>query len=124
MRKRSCRLTASGTTKTPHQARDNHDQPPQHRFAEPPTLALLPETVDPDAWLSHYHHHRYRRHVNSQGAMQLWKSTYYVGQVYRNQTVSVRLDAPQRVIHLEIGNSLSTRRRYTWLIINRRSKHS
>ena len=90
----------------PHQGRDNHDQPPQHRLTEQPALALLPETVDPEAWLSHYHNHRYRRHVNSQGAMQLWKSTYYVGKAYRNQTVSVRLDAPQRAIHLELGNTL------------------
>jgi hypothetical protein len=90
----------------PHQGRDNHDQPPQRRLAEQPALALLPEMVDPEAWLSHYHNHRYRRHVNSQGAIRLWKSTYYVGNAYRNQTVSVRLDAPLRAIHLEIGNRL------------------
>lgn len=90
----------------PHQGKDLHDQPPQRRFAQAPMLPRLPETVDPDAWLEHYDKRCYRRHVDSRGAIQLWKATYYVGLAYANQTVLVRLDAPQRLIHVEVGKTL------------------
>ena len=83
----------------PHQGQAN--QPPQHRLMPPAALPPLPDTVDPDAWLQHYHKRAYRRHVDSRGAIQLWKHTYYVGRVYSNQTVLVRLDAQQRAIHIE-----------------------
>jgi hypothetical protein len=90
----------------PHQGKDLHDQPPQQRLAQAPVLPRLPEQVDPDAWLQHYDKKCYRRHVDSSGNIQLWKHTYYVGLAYANQTVLVRLDAPQRLIHIEGGRVL------------------
>ena len=87
----------------PHQGRDLHDQPPQHLLAQGPFRQRLPETVDPDAWLTAYHNRAYRRHVDSRGIIQLWKHTYYVGQNYLHRTVLVRLDALQRLIHIEAG---------------------
>lgn len=90
----------------PHQGRDLHDRPPQQRLTQAPALLRLPEKVDPDAWLEHYDKQYYRRHVDSSGAIQLWKYTYYVGMAYTNQTVLVRLDAPQRLIHIEVGKML------------------
>jgi hypothetical protein len=83
-----------------------HDRPPQQRLTQAPALLRLPEKVDPDAWLEHYDKQYYRRHVDSSGAIQLWKYTYYVGMAYTNQTVLVRLDAPQRLIHIEVGKML------------------
>ncbi len=90
----------------PHQGKDLHDQPPQQRFAQGPVLPRLPEQVDPDAWLEHYDQRCYRRHVDSSGTIQLWTYSYYVGLAYANQTVLVRLDAPQRLIHVEVGKTL------------------
>ena len=87
----------------PHQGDVNHDQPPALCLALGPTLPRLPEKVDPDAWLSHYDNRCYRRHVDSRGAIQLWKQTYYIGTDYLNQTVLVRLDAPQRMVHIELS---------------------
>lgn len=91
----------------PHQGRDLHDQPPQTRLAQGPRLRRLPETVDPDAWLAYYDKRHYRRHADSRGTIQLWKHTYYIGQAHSNQTVLVRLDAPQRLIQVEVGRTLS-----------------
>ncbi len=90
----------------PHQGKDLHDQPPQQRLAQAPGLPRLPDQVDPDAWLQHYDKKYYRRHVDSKGNIQLWKSTYYIGLAYTNQTILVRLDAPPRLIHSEVGNAL------------------
>jgi hypothetical protein len=89
----------------PHQGRDLHDHPPQQRLARSSGLPHLPEKVDPDAWLEHYDKKCYRRHVDSSGQIQLWKDTYYVGLAYTNQTVLVRLDAPQRMILVEVGKT-------------------
>ena len=87
----------------PHQGKDLYDQPPAQRLAQASVLPRLPETVDPDAWLAFYEKRSYRRHVDRSGTIQLWKNTYYVGLAYANQTVLVRLDAPHRQFHLEVG---------------------
>ena len=89
----------------PHQGDVNRDQPPGLLLAQAVALLRLPEHLDPDAWLAHYHNRCYRRHVDSHGAIQLWKQTYYVGTAYLNQTVLVRLDAQQRQVHVEVGHA-------------------
>ena len=66
----------------------------------------LPEQVNPDAWLAFYDKRSYRRHVDSSGTIQVWKHSYYVGMAYANQTVLVRLDAPQGQLHIEVGQRL------------------
>src|SRR5579862_4257615 len=86
----------------PHQGKDLHDGPPQQRWSQAAILPRLPEIVDPDAWLEHYDQRCYRRHVDSSGTIQLWKSTYYVGLAYANQTVLVRLDAAPRLLRIEV----------------------
>jgi hypothetical protein len=90
----------------PHQGRELHNQPPGQRLSQASLLPRLPETVDPDAWLAFYDKRCYRRHVDSSGTIQLWKYSYYIGLAYTNQTILVRLDAPQRQIHIEIGKTL------------------
>ena len=87
----------------PHQGKDLHDQPPAYRLVQAGLLPRLPEQVDPDAWLAFYDKRAYRRHVDSSGTIQLWKYSYYVGLAFANQTVLVRLDAPQRQIHVEVN---------------------
>lgn len=89
----------------PHQGKGNQERPPQQRLVQCLPLPRIPETVDPDTWLAHYHNRHYRRHVDSRGTIQLWKYTYYVGIAYANQTASVRLDAHQRLILVEIGQA-------------------
>ena len=89
----------------PHQGRDLHDQPPAQRLAQAAPRAAVPEIVDPDAWLTHFHQRHYRRHVDSRGTIQLWKYTYYIGQAYANQTVLVRLDAVRQMIYVEVGRT-------------------
>ena len=89
-------------TERPHQGDVNHNQPPLHQ-ARHLSLPRIPETIDPDSWLQDFHNHSYRRHVDSRGTVQLWKYTYYIGKAYSNQKVQIRLDAHERVIHVEIG---------------------
>jgi len=89
----------------PHQGKDLHDQPPASRMAQEMFRPRLPEQVDPDAWLAFYDKRSYRRHVDSSGTIQLWKYSYYIGLAFANQTVLVRLDAPQRQIHIEVNKS-------------------
>ena len=88
----------------PHPGQGNHDQPPILQFSPTFKLPALPETVDPDAWLSSFHQRRFRRHVDSRGAVQLWKHTYYIGRAYINQRVSIQLDAIHRVLNVEIAH--------------------
>jgi len=90
----------------PHQGHGLQGQPPGYWLARAVSLPRVPEQVDPDAWLAAYDQRCYRRHVDSSGTIQLWKNTYYVGLAQRNQTVLVRLDAPQRQLHIEVGSTL------------------
>jgi hypothetical protein len=78
---------------------------PRNAASHSDRLPRIPDKVDPDAWLAHYHKRCYRRHVDSRGSIQLWKSTYYVGRAYANQTALVRLDAQQRSIQVEVGQT-------------------
>jgi hypothetical protein len=89
----------------PHQGKDLHDQPPAYRTAHSARLPRLPEQVNPDAWLAFYDKRAYRRHVDSSGTIQLWKYSYSIGLAFANQTVLVRLDAPQRQIHSAVNKS-------------------
>ena len=93
-------------TDRPHQGDVNQDQPPLQplRRASRPRV---PESVDPDRWLADFHGRSYRRHVDSRGALKLWKQSYYVGKTFKNQTVHIRLDAPAKAIHLEIAGQLN-----------------
>lgn len=95
-------------TERPHQGDVNHDLPPL-RLVQRSSLPRIPETIDPDSWLQEFHNRSYRRHVDSRGTIQLWKSLYYVGKTYSNQNVQVRLDAQERAIHVQIsGTTIKT----------------
>jgi hypothetical protein len=92
----------------PHQGDVNHDQPPHHT-ARGASRPPIPERVDPDRWLSDFHGRSYRRHVDSRGAIKLWKQSYYLGKAFKNQTVRIRLDAPTKSFQAEIAGQLNKR---------------
>ena len=90
----------------PHQGDVNHDQAPLQP-ARRASRPRVPERVDPDRWLNDFHGRSYRRHVDSRGAIRLWKQTYYIGKAFKNQTVRIRLDAPTKSIQAEIAGQLN-----------------
>jgi transposase InsO family protein len=87
----------------PHQGADLHSEPPGQHLPHPSIRSLLPQVVDPDAWLLHYSGRYFRRHVDSRGAVQLWKYDYYIGQAYRGQRCALRLDAFSKSLHVEVN---------------------
>ena len=90
----------------PHQGDVNRDQPPLQP-ARRASRPRVPERVDPDRWLNDFHGRSYRRHVDSRGAIRLWKQTYYIGKAFKNQTVRIRLDAATKSIQAEIAGQLN-----------------
>jgi hypothetical protein len=77
-----------------HQSSACGNRPPYEAFPTLPSLPALPERVDPDAWLSHYHRRLFRRRVGQNGTIAV--GTYN----YAGQPVGVVLDAEQRVFHV------------------------
>jgi len=69
----------------PHQGRDLAGNPPDPLFRQGQPRPPLPDQVDPDAWLRHYHHKTFRRRVDMRGSVQLWKHTYYLGVPFAHQ---------------------------------------
>jgi transposase-like protein len=90
-------------TVRPHQGAGLNLQPPGRFLPHPTIRPRLPEQVDPDAWLHHYDGHYYRRHVDSRGAVQLWKHIYYIGQDYVGQRCALKLEASTRSLHIEVN---------------------
>jgi len=66
---------------------------PREAFPTLPTLPKVPETVDPDAWLSAYHGKVYRRRVTANGSLQIDKHNYHIGIHRHGQRLLVHLDA-------------------------------
>jgi hypothetical protein len=85
----------------PHQGRGNNLQAPAKRLPSPSARLPLPETVDPDAWLTHYEERYFRRQVDSRGCIQLWKYDYYVGLAYAGQRCALHLDTRARSKQVE-----------------------
>jgi hypothetical protein len=87
----------------PHQGAGLDLQPPGRLLPHPAIRPRLPEQVDPDAWIRHYDGHYYRRHVDSRGAVQLWKHSYSIGQDYAGQRCALKLDASTQSLHIEVN---------------------
>ena len=75
------------------------NRPPFEAFPELPVLPHIPEVIDPDAWLTHYHRHIFKRRVSS-GSISVGNHTYYVGRQYSKERVGVMLDAEKRVFYV------------------------
>ena len=70
----------------------NH--PPFEAFPELPSLPHLPEQVNPDAWLTHYHGRVFKRRVGQNGAISVGNHDYYVNYALKGEKVGVLLDSP------------------------------
>ena len=82
---------------------------PDQAFPVLPSLPEVPQTVQPNAWLTHYHRRFYRRRVSSGGVIQIDKSIYYVGPQYAKRQVWAMLDANARQFHIiEDGKILTS----------------
>lgn len=72
------------------------NRPPYKAFPNLPKRRALPEEVNPDAWLDHYHRLLFKRRVGSNGMVSIDRHTYYVGTAYAGQPIIVQLDAHLR----------------------------
>ncbi len=54
------------------------NRPPYEAFPELPALPTVPDEVDPDAWLTHYHQRIFKRRVGRNGMIALGNRDYYV----------------------------------------------
>jgi hypothetical protein len=76
------------------------NRPPYEAFPQLPPLPKLPDSVDPDAWLKHYHRKIFRRQVGNTGVCQLDDHDFYIGLAYAKERVGFLLDAEQRIFHV------------------------
>jgi hypothetical protein len=83
-----------------HQGSACNNQPPYVAFPNLPTLPHLPETVDPDHWLKHYHRRVFRRRVGQNGSIQVGNHTYYIDYKLAGESVGVYLDAELRIFRI------------------------
>jgi len=90
----------------PNQALTCHNQPPRVAFPTLPQLPPLPESVDPDRWLTAVDGRRYRRRITCRGSIRLDNRSYYVKQALAGQYVTVRVDAAQRQLVIEHNKRL------------------
>jgi hypothetical protein len=83
-----------------NQALSCDNRPPYVAFPNLPALPFVPDTVDPDHWLEHYQGRVFRRRVAANGAVMVDKYSYYIGQAYVGQRVSLHLSAPQQILQV------------------------
>ena len=76
------------------------NRPPYEAFPTLPPLSPVPDVIDPDAWLPHYHRHLFRRRVGRNGVISVGRYDYYVGYAHAGTPVGVMLDAQQRVFRV------------------------
>ena len=80
----------------PHQGRACGNVPPRTAFPTLPTLPVLPERIDPDAWLVSLDQKMYLRHVGRDGCVNVDLATYYVGPQMAGRTVLLQVVAESR----------------------------
>ena len=87
----------------PHQSKVCNNRPPLAAFPDLPSLPKLLSYANPDKWLLHYHHQRFKRRIARSGTVQIDKHRYYIGRALAGQYVVCKLDAQRRVfdIHLD-----------------------
>ena len=90
----------------PNQADTCDNQPPYIAFPRLPKLPKIPDTVDPDHWLQHYHHHLLKRRVDHSGRIQIDKYRYYIRRELRGRYVVCQLDAARRVFDVSVGDNV------------------
>jgi transposase InsO family protein len=76
------------------------NRPPFEAFAKLPALPHLPDTVDPDAWLKHYHKQLFRRRIGHNGVIGLGNHSYYIDYKLARERVGAYLNADLRVFQV------------------------
>lgn len=77
----------------PHQGRACQNQIPDDVFPIVPTLPRLPTVVYPNRWLEAQQGRMFRRRVNANGAIQVDRHVYSIGQAFAGEVVLVHLDS-------------------------------
>lgn len=80
----------------PNQAVTYNNCPPSVALGDVPRLPRLPQEIDPDTWLKHYHKHGFRRQIRSNGTVTVDKHNYYVGKHFSGHKALLNLDATTR----------------------------
>jgi hypothetical protein len=81
----------------PNQSTACGNRPPYQAFSELPQLPHIPQTVEPDHWLSGYHNRLFKRRIDSTGRVQIDKTRYYIRREFAGRYVVCQLDAHRRV---------------------------
>lgn len=76
-----------------HMGRACNGRTPDEAFPSLPALPYLPEVVNPNRWVDFYDGRCFRRHVTSNGTIQVDKHIHYVNRDLKRQLVLVHLDA-------------------------------
>lgn len=92
------------------------NRPPGEAFPQLPVLPPVPDTVDPDAWLTHYHRRLFRRRVGRNGIISVGRHDYYVGYAHAGTRVGVLLDATRKVFYVLQGGKLLCEREIQGLL--------
>lgn len=90
----------------PNQSSACRNQPPYKAFTELPRLPHIPQTINPDRWLAHYHNHLYKRRVDHSGRVQIDKHRYYIQRGLAGRYVVCKLDADRRVLDVILDGKI------------------
>jgi hypothetical protein len=88
----------------PNQAITCGNQPPRVKFPDMPSVSSVPETIDPDRWLSTLTGKTYKRRLDHKGCFQLGNQTYYVKQNLRGQMILIWVDGQKRQLNVYASN--------------------
>ena len=84
----------------PHQGISCGNRPPRVAFPDLPPLPKVPDVVNADAWLSWVDGEHVVRLVNRQGFVKVNLRTYYVSSKLVGQSVTLRINAKERCLHV------------------------
>jgi hypothetical protein len=90
----------------PHQGRACQNQPPRLVFPDVRPDRVLPERVDPDAWLLPTSRRLYQRRTNTNGSLQIGGFRYYIGKRWAKRNLAVRVLPQEKVLAVYDGVEL------------------
>ena len=93
----------------PNQSKACANLPPFQAFTQLPRLPHTPPTVDPDHWLTHYHHRLYKRRVDHSGRVQIDKHRYYIQRGLAGRYIVCKVNADRRGLDVIVdGKTIKT----------------
>lgn len=87
----------------PHQGFACQNRPPAVAFPKLPVLRPVPDSVDPDAWLTVIAGKEFSRHIDYQGRFQLGGHTYYVDASQKGRQAVIFIDPPAQELEVIIS---------------------